>query len=1253
MSNTIYSNTGLGIDLSGDGVTLNTPDGPHVGANVLQNFPVLTSVTTTAGSTVVVGTLNSTPYTPFTIQFFSNSAADSSGYGQGKTYLGELTNVFTQGNMAFFTADLSVGIGPGELVTATATDSNGNTSEFSQDVVAAYSNPLLVTTTADSGTGSLRVAITYANANPGTSAITFDIPGTGVQTITPDSPLPAITVSVTIDGYSQPGAHANTLAQGDDAVILIEINGGLTGGGGFSFPTGDGLVLSGGNSTVRGLAIDGFSGGAAIHVNSPGGDTIAGDFLGIDPTGNVARPDQVGVQVQTNNNTIGGTTPADRDVVSANTFAEVYLLGEGAIRNTVEGDFVGTNAAGTASLSNPGGGDGVDVDNGAFANTIGGTTASARNVLSGNGASGVRIAAAGTGNNVVEGNLIGTDGSGTAEIGNGADGVAISSSAFNNTVGGTTTGAGNTIAYNALNGVDILAGAGNPILSNVIFGNHLLGIDLGGDGVTLNTPGGPHSGSDDLENFPVLSSAAITANSAVIIGTLDAQQGTVFTVQFYSDDVADPSGHGQGKTFLGELTNVVTNTDGFASFTAALSTVVQPGEFVTATATDPGGNTSEFSQDIQVPLGNPLVVTTTADSGLGSLRAAIAYSNANSVADTISFDIPGAGLQIIAPLTPLPTITNPVTIDGYTQPGAKPNDAGVNDDAILLIELSGASTVGAAADGLTIAAGNSTVRGLAIDGFVNGPTAGAAAIALNTNGDNLIEGDFIGTDASGTMSDGNITGVEIISGTGNTVGGTSAAARNIISGNEGSGVRVDLFNASGTLIQGNSIGTDASGRMSLGNAVAGVDLAGSSVMVSRNVISDNGQNGVVANDSEAIFGNRIVGNGNPLLAGGAFGAGIKVYGSNNTIGGTGAFQSNVISSNAADGVAIISVNPGVTGNENVVQGNDIGTEPGTVYNDEGNGGDGVSIETTGEGSGGINNVIGDAPSAVATGAGNVIAFNGRNGVNIYSDNGADNTGNAVLGNSIFENKLLGIDLGNDAVTPNGSHAGESGPNNWQATPIITSAIVDNNVDGASVLIAGTLDSVANTTYRIDFLQDVAADASTSREFLNFLGMRTVTTDATGHASFSADFFTHGPGVFTATATDPTGNTSEFCAATQPAAPSADLQLSISPVTPSPGLTNLPYGYTVTVTNAGPQDATNVVVKDLVGNGAVLFGVDTTGTISELSPTLDNISFAKLAAGASETLTFSDGVAFKPVHSRTRSRSRPIRLIPISRTTWPT
>ena len=250
-----------------------------------------------------------------------------------------------------------------------------------------------------------------------------------MQTIALQSPLPAITVPLTIDGYSQPGAHANTLAQGDDALILIQLNGALTGGGGLSPSTGDGLVLSGGNSTIRGLAIDGFSSGAAIHVLSPGGDTIAGDFLGSDPTGTVAKPDRVGVRVQSANNTIGRTTPTPTATWSppaAPSPKFTHLLGEAQrTGNTVDGDFVGTNAAGTASLSNVGGGDGVDIDDGASANTIGGTTAGARNVLSGNGASGVRIAVAGTTNNVVQGNYIGTDVTGLKPLGNAFHGVLI------------------------------------------------------------------------------------------------------------------------------------------------------------------------------------------------------------------------------------------------------------------------------------------------------------------------------------------------------------------------------------------------------------------------------------------------------------------------------------------------------------------------------------------------------------------------------------------------------------------------------------------------------------------------------------------------------------------------------------------------------------------------------------------------------------------------------------------------------------
>jgi uncharacterized repeat protein (TIGR01451 family) len=599
-ANSIFANTGLGIDLGDDGVTPNTPGGPHSGPNDSQNFPVITSVSSDGESTAILGTLNAAPSTYFTIEFFSNSTADPSGYGQGNVPYGELMGVTTDstGN-ASFSAFNDSPLGSGQFVTATATDPAGNTSEFSQDFLNATANPLIVTTTDDSGLGSLRAAIEYANANAGNDAITFAIPGTGIQTITPQSPLPAITVPVTIDGYSQPGAHGNTLESGDDAAIEVELNGALTGGDGLGIPTGDGLVLAGGNSTIRGLAIDGFSAGAAVHVLTLGGDTIAGDFLGIDASGTVAKPDRIGVQVGTANNTIGGTSPADRDVASGNTNSGVDLTGAGATGNLVQGDFVGTYAPGTASLSNPAG-DGVDIDSGASANTIGGTTAGALNVVSGNGGSGVLIAGAGTKDNVVQGNLIGTDATRAFNLGNGADGVTISQSALNNTIGGATPEAGNTITYNVLNGVDILTGAGNAILSNSIFRNQALGIDLGGDGVTLNEPGSPHTGPNDRQNFPVLTRATTSAIDTAITGTLDAAPGTAFTVQFYGDPSADPSGYGEGKVLLGQLTNVVTNTAGFASFTASLPTAFPSGQLVTATATDSGGNTSEFSQDVPV-----------------------------------------------------------------------------------------------------------------------------------------------------------------------------------------------------------------------------------------------------------------------------------------------------------------------------------------------------------------------------------------------------------------------------------------------------------------------------------------------------------------------------------------------------------------------------------------------------------------------------------------------------------------------------
>ncbi|MBA3544459.1 MAG: hypothetical protein H0T83_08480 [Chthoniobacterales bacterium] len=171
-----------------------------------------------------------------------------------------------------------------------------------------------VINTSDSGAGSLRQAIIDANANPGADTISFDIPGTGVHTISPLTALPEITDPVTIDGYTQPGASPNTLAEGNDAVLLIELEGSGAGGA-------TGLRMSAGSSTVRGLVINRFvlptiddTLGNGILLAGAGGDRIEGNFIGPDATGTLALPNTgVGIFVRSPNNVVGGTTPDARN----------------------------------------------------------------------------------------------------------------------------------------------------------------------------------------------------------------------------------------------------------------------------------------------------------------------------------------------------------------------------------------------------------------------------------------------------------------------------------------------------------------------------------------------------------------------------------------------------------------------------------------------------------------------------------------------------------------------------------------------------------------------------------------------------------------------------------------------------------------------------------------------------------------------------------------------------------------------------
>lgn len=298
---------------------------------------------------------------------------------------------------------------------------------------------------------SLREAINIANITTGTDTIAFNLttadPGYVVSTtswrIQPTSSLPTITDPVVIDGYTQPGASPNTNGPGLglNTVLKIELDGSLA--------SANGLTISSGSSIVRGLAINRFKPNGIMITALGGGNVIEGNFIGTDvggatPLGN----DQNGLFVFTANNTIGGNTAAARNII-VDGGNGVLIFGSSASGNQVLGNFIGVDVTGIVAYPNL---DGVKIS-GAKNNIIGGTNPNARNIISGN-SSGVTIWNATASDNVVQGNFIGTDVKGTGAVPNGR-GVQIRSGANNNLIGGTTAGAGNVISGNTFNGIDL------------------------------------------------------------------------------------------------------------------------------------------------------------------------------------------------------------------------------------------------------------------------------------------------------------------------------------------------------------------------------------------------------------------------------------------------------------------------------------------------------------------------------------------------------------------------------------------------------------------------------------------------------------------------------------------------------------------------------------------------------------------------------------------------------------------------------
>ena len=277
------------------------------------------------------------------------------------------------------------------------------------------------------------------------------------------------------------------------------------------------------------------------------------------------------------------------NVLSGNNGAGIYIQGSGTDGNLVVGNIIGLTAGGTGLLPNY---NGIDID-GAAGNTIGGVSASQRNIISGNQAFGILMENSSHGN-VVAGNTLGTDAGASNAWGNGADGISVAGSG--NIIGGNSSAAGNIICNNGGAGIYDSAGTGNSFRLNSVYANAGLGIDLAPRGVNLNVAPGS-GGPNNLQNYPVLDSVRIGGTNDTLYGELASVPNSACIVDIYTFELRDPSGNGEGKTWFDSL-RITTGADGTAHFVKILPAAVM-GMWLSATATDLSGNTSEFSADLK------------------------------------------------------------------------------------------------------------------------------------------------------------------------------------------------------------------------------------------------------------------------------------------------------------------------------------------------------------------------------------------------------------------------------------------------------------------------------------------------------------------------------------------------------------------------------------------------------------------------------------------------------------------------------
>jgi CSLREA domain-containing protein len=742
--------------------------------------------------------------------------------------------------------------------------------------------PIVVTNANDTGGGSLRWAITSANARLGADIITFNIPGDGVHTISigevERANLPSITESVIIDGYSQPGSQVNTSLTGSNAVLKIELEGSQNpdrSEDGRTLLIGNGLKLRANNSVIRGLAINRVLHFAVDVSHGSFGNQIVGNYLGTDSTGTRSfldlfqhigdgifvtsdnpgpTNDNWGIQhlavrigVGANNNVIGGASPADRNILSG---LEAGITINVGFNNRVQGNLIGVAADGSSPLPNLVGileyyhNRTVPTEPNLDTTVIGGIAPGEGNVIAHNWRYGVENRSLKHINAITHSTIRGN-------------------SFFNN---------GPLLEH--------FTDLYGPRASNVTslndrprYGPAIAFVQATGVGQyqwPVNFP----LDSDGTQNYPVLNSVVTSLGSSVVAGSLNSKPNQLFSIDIYANPANDNLRFNEGKTYLGS-TLATTNEEGNATFIFNLGRQLSPGQLITATAT--GRYTSMFSTRIMVgdTLVSPFVVNTTDDIDNGicdqnhcSLREAIHAANNHPGEDQIHFAI-GSGLQTIAvPIArELPPILEPVVIDGSTQPGF------IDSPIIELTGDDGDEETDLPIYGLRLYGGHSTIRGLAINGMEKGIFAPFSWGLRRANTDGFfshpgayqIEGNYIGLNMAGDTAVPNEEAGIYLYTADNIIGGMTPEQRNVISGNRFGIVlnpkdaRSEDSTGGGSQILGNYIGTDPSGNLAIGNTGAAINLealgSGS---------SDIGHVGHVIGGVETGAGNVISGNNNGI-----------------------------------------------------------------------------------------------------------------------------------------------------------------------------------------------------------------------------------------------------------------------------------------------------------------------------------------------------------------------------------------------------